>query len=395
MNQGNKAKRENGEGTLYFDQQCNTYRCQVTYCDPEGTTKRKSFTGKTPSIVRERKNKFLQQLTLNNVVNSNKCTIVDLLSECAEYDLKIGDITESAYVRRLDVIKIFQNYQIGDRPIIELTERMINAFLIELKHRYSNSVIGKCYSAISKAYNIAISKRILTYNLMNSPFIKKPKSDIPDRNIRAFTLQEERRFLSYLKHYTPVNTNFDNRFILIICLFSGMRAGEVCALKYEDIDLKNNLIHVRRTMTRGLDYQNKLGCVTKTSCGRRDIPIDQKHLRPFLEQILKNYSGNPYGLLFYNKAKDSFCSANSVNHAFKRICESANIQVEGGVHILRHTFATRCIEAGVRAETLKGWLGHKDVSTTINTYVTVFQRLQDQQMEQVESYNQRELLCVG
>lgn len=90
---------------------------------------------------------------------------------------------------------------------------------------------------------------------------------------------------------------------------------------------------------------------------------------------------NQYNLLFYNTQYDCFCRSTSVNTVFQLICQRAGIQNEGGSHVLRHTFATRCIEAGVGPETLRTWLGHKDVSTTINTYINVFQKHQDKQMQ--------------
>lgn len=144
-------------------------------------------------------------------------------------------------------------------------------------------------------------------------------------------------------------------------------------------------------MTRGINYKDKVGTTAKTKCGNRAIPIDRVHLRPILEFLEKSRN---IGLENFMFQKDSGALYNSenVNHAFKRMCVRAGVELNGGSHVLRHTFATRCIEAGVKAETLRVWLGHKDISTTINTYVNVFQRLQDEQMKRVEAYNHAELL---
>jgi len=81
-------------------------------------------------------------------------------------------------------------------------------------------------------------------------------------------------------------------------LFAGLRMGEICALTAKDIDLRNRLIHVRNTVTRGINYAIKVGDRTKTQKGYRDVPI-QDCLVPILKEVLTNYKENDNGLLFY------------------------------------------------------------------------------------------------
>lgn len=79
MEQG-KTKRENGEGTLYFDESSKVYRSQVSYYTPDGKLKRKSFTGKTKSIVRERKNTFLREISFGNITSTSSCSVLDFIN---------------------------------------------------------------------------------------------------------------------------------------------------------------------------------------------------------------------------------------------------------------------------------------------------------------------------
>lgn len=387
-----KTKRENGEGTLYFDESSKVYRCQVSYYTPDGKLKRKSFTGKTKSIVRERKNTFLMEISLGNITSTSSCSVLDLLAEAAHRDFQLNAIGKAAFTRRMDTIHVLEKSQLWHQPITSVTVEQINQYFLQLKVQYSNSVIGKCFSSISKAYNIAIDKQILTRNLMKSTFVRKPISDKPDRIVRAFTVQEEKQFLNALKQYKPHRKDYDLRLALIISLYSGLRIGEVCALAVNDIDFEQNVIHVNGTITRGLDYGVELGTRTKTKNGMRSVPIDQVSLAPLLRYAISVRSKNQYNLLFYNTQYDCFCRSTSVNTVFQLICQRAGIQNEGGSHVLRHTFATRCIEAGVGPETLRTWLGHKDVSTTINTYINVFQKHQDKQMQKVMDFNKDEFL---
>lgn len=380
-----KPRHANGEGTLYFDEHSNKWRLQVSYYAPNGERKRKSFTGINKTEVRNKKNKFLQELALGRITQTSDCTIGDLLKEQAEFDFKIGDIKEAAYVRQYYTIKIIEKSSIGDIPIGKLTEAKINSFLLELKSIYSNSIISKVYSGLSRAYRIAINKRILTYNLMDSPFIKKLKADRQDKKVSAFTCEEEKIFLEALKKKRYRAKNIDYNSMFMIELFAGLRMGEICALTPDDIDLKNNIIHVRNTITRGIDYKVKVGDNTKTPKGIRDVPINPLLIET-LEKVLNNYTGNRYSLLFYNHSMDRPVSTQQTNDYFHRLCKSAGLQITGGQHLLRHTFITRCIEAEIPAEVIMRWAGHKDISVTINTYTDVFARMHNKAIDKFSKY---------
>lgn len=78
-------------------------------------------------------------------------------------------------------------------------------------------------------------------------------------------------------------------------------------------------------------------------------------------------------------------STKQVNNTFIRLCKKAEIKPLGQ-HMLRHTYATRCIEAKINAPVLKAFLGHTDVSTTINTYVDIFNKFQNEEVQKYEDY---------
>lgn len=380
-----KPRNANGDGTLYFDESCNKWRCQVSYNTPSGERKRKSFTGKTKTEVKNQKKKFLQDVALGRITDTSDCTAVDLLQESADYDYNFNIIQEAAYTRRLDTIRIIRLSAIGNVPLVKLNEAKINAFLLDIKSRYSNSTIGKVYSALSKAYKLAIDKKLLTYNLMDSPFIKRPKADKKDRKVFAFTCEEENIFLEALKHkkYKANSVNYVP--LYLIELFAGLRMGEICALEKTDIDLEKNVIKVRNTVTRGLNYEVKIGDRTKTPRGVRDVPINP-YLKNILKDVLDNYEDNKDNLLFYNKTLNRPVSTEQANNAFKRLCKSAGLKISGGQHLLRHTFATRCIEAEVPAEVLMRWMGHQDISITINTYCDVFAKMHNKAIDKFSAY---------
>lgn len=385
-----KPRNANGEGTIYFDTTVNKWRCQIYYTTPTGDRKRKGFTGKNKTEVRNKKKKFLEDLALGRITETSDCTIVDLLKEQAEYDFKIGEIKEAAYIRRYYTIDIIEQSSIGNVAICKLTEAKISDFLITLKSKYSNSTISKVYSSLSKAYKIAINKRLLTYNLMDSPFIKKPKADRQDRKVTAFTCEEQNIFLEALKKKRYQAKNIDYNSMFMIELFAGLRMGEICALTPQDIDLENNIIRVRNTVTRGIDYEVKIGDKTKTPRGVRDVPINPI-LVDTLKKVLKDFVKNKENLLFYNEKMDRPVSTQQANDYFHRLCNGAGLTIVGGQHILRHTFVTRCIEAGVSPEVIMRWAGHKDISVTINTYTDVFAKMHNKAIDKFTEYCNKNL----
>lgn len=382
----------NGNGSLYFDERRNKWRLQISYTTPSGELKRKSFSGNSKTEVRNKKKQFERELALGRITETSNCTAVDLLKESADYDYKIGEIKEAAYTRRIYTIKILEQSSIGNIPITNLTEARINDFLLSLKSKYSNSVISKVYSALTKAYKLAINKRILTYNLMDSPFIKKPKADRQDTKVHAFTCDEQKIFLEALKKKRYRAKNIDYNSMFLIELFSGLRMGEICALTPDDIDLDNQLIHVRNTITRGLDYKATVGDKTKTPKGVRDVPINN-YLVDVLKKVLDNYVENEDNLLFYNENMKRPVSTQQTNDYFHRLCKSAGLQTTGGQHTLRHTFATRCIEADIPPEVIMTWLGHTDISITINTYCDVFAKRQNKAIDLFSSYCSENLIA--
>lgn len=385
-----KKKNANGEGSVFYDESRKRWRCQISYKTPNGTTKRKSFSGKTITEVRKLKNKFILELNVNGVTDESNVTLVDLLKEESEYDYKINAIRASAYTRRLDTIKIIEKSNLKNIPIRKITKTNIDEFLCFIKMNYSNSVISKLYGSISRAYRLAIFKKIISVNLLDSPFIKKPSADKPTKKVYAFTIEEQNTFLRALSERRLNKNSIDYTPMFYIELFAGLRMGEICALRPSDIDLKNRLINVNRTTTRGINFEVTISNVTKTENGKRTVPI-QPCLISVLEKAINCYKPNPDGLLFYNFKMNRPITSQQVNDSFKRLCQKYDINTSGGQHLLRHTFATRCIEASVPATVLKKWMGHSDISITLNTYCDVFDRMDNNAMEQFSNYCQDNL----
>lgn len=138
------------------------------------------------------------------------------------------------------------------------------------------------------------------------------------------------------------------------------------------------------TVAVGVNGKAVLNDKTKIPAGQRSVPIN-KYMIPLLEEALREMKENPYGLIFYDSRNDVIISTSRVSSAFNTVCKRAGLK-GFRQHCLRHTFATRCIEAGIEPVVLKGWLGHTDIRTTLDTYTDVFDRMELDSIESFDDY---------
>lgn len=377
-----QRKKEKGEGS--FRRRSNgTFEYRIVYTDEYNEKKRKSFYGQSDNICKQKAEKFLYDLEKKKSGINIDATIPDLTKEKAKSDFKKNYTHEQGYSRNLYTISIIEKSAIGKIPIADLNETHIDLFFRTITS-YSNSTIVKIYRQIRIAFRIAYDKGIIPRNFMQLENLKCPKSNKADKRVTALTKEEQKRFVEYLENYKAPKCRNEYTLQLLIALYSGMRMGEINALKTENIDFKSGVIKVRSTVSRGYNYNSFIKEGTKTYAGIRDIPI-MYSLRKILENALKQKSDNPYDLLFYDNKNNKIITTSQVNSFFQRACKKCDIPLRGQ-HALRHTFATRCIEAGVSPVVLKTWLGHTDIHITLDTYADVFNSMHNSSMVKLNEY---------
>lgn len=381
MSENTKKKKENGAGS--FRQRGEKLEYRVTYYDLLGNRKNKSFTGKNEEECYIKAEVFFTNLEKEKRGGTKNATIPEILRLKYKIDLQKNYLAEQGYSRNLDFLKIIEDSKIGKKPIRKITHEELEFYVTSLA-RYSNSVIEKLYLQLKQAYKEGIRKGFVEKDLLDLYDIRAPRSDKPTKKIRGMTEQEQRIFIKGLLEYpVPVHgSNYKKQ--LLIELYTGMRMGEINALKPEDIDFKRNTIHVHKTISIGLNRRRFISDTAKTDAGNRYVPINDL-VKPILIEAIEEMRDNPEGLIFYDYRKNGLITTQQVGSYFTRVCMSLKLPFTGQ-HSLRHTFATRCIEAGINAVVLKTWLGHTDIHVTLDTYSDVFDRMNHNAIAQYEKY---------
>lgn len=274
--------------------------------------------------------------------------------------------------------------ELGNKRMSQITVSVINRFLTakleqgRLDHTggLSPSYVRSIALIINSAISFGVAENMCSplQSKITKPTLSKKELTILGAEKQAILEKELLQDMS------------ETKLLIYITLYTGIRIGEACALRWEDIDLESNILYVRQTVSRvwtSEDGKKKSKLVIgtpKSESSLRCIPICSK-----LQTILCSF---PYrkrhGYILTNTADNNFISPRTFEYRYKTIMEKCSIEPVN-YHSLRHTFATRCIERGVDIKSLSEILGHSDVSITLNTYVHSSMELKRLQMEKLAS----------
>ncbi len=260
---------------------------------------------------------------------------------------------------KLSTAKVYERYLenyikpfFGSVALHRLNSEMLQEFVNSISEMSPSTVKG-IFSFLREALKAANRKNYIAPVWLNAelPKMKKHRAE-------AFT-KEEQHLIE-----TALNTEENpNDIGILICLYTGLRIGEVCGLKWGDINFIANTLTVRRTIQRmTIDGKSQLKeLAPKSETSERTIPIPS-FLSDKLREI-KAKSTSAYVLHTGFHVMDP----RTFQYQYKKIIERAGVRYVN-VHTLRHTFSVRALEAGFDIKTLSEILGHADAAVTLKIY---------------------------
>lgn len=277
-------------------------------------------------------------------------------------------VKKRTYDQYSDVVKRRLLPSLGDYDMDDLDARTLQRYIVGLSldgnmkngkglaPNSINSIILVIHASLSMAYVLGLTKNL------NVDKIKRPKTI--ERPVQSFSLEEQKKI-----EQAVLKSKRDKLFGIILCLYTGLRIGELLALEWDDIDFAKKEISVNKSCYDGKDANGKycrMSGTPKTDSSKRVIPMP-KQLVPYLRDVKKR-SMSKYVI---SEGNGNEITVRSYQRSFELLLKRLEIS-HHGFHSLRHTFATRAIECGMDVKSLSEILGHKNPTITLKRYVHSF-----------------------
>lgn len=387
-NDSKNSRRIKGEGTIR--KKGNVYEGRISI-NENGRRKQISVYGKTQRIVVEKMAELRSQKDDNYFIDNNNITLEEWIKEWMKVYKKpyISSRTFQGYVEKSKTIIEY----LGDMKLQKIELYHLQKFISELqKIGKSPKSLRHYYSILKMCFEDAIMCRLMVMN----PAKKLKLPSMRRKELNIMTKEEQKVFEDFMKEHTL-------GVAYIVLVNTGLRAGELSGLTWKDIDFENKALYVRRAVQKVTTYDDNFKKVSrerkvtdvKTDNSYRVVPMLDKVIR-----LLKEYKEEKIkecenvAELGCEFREDDFIFKTKCNNPINseylrkncdRICEVHNFR-KVGIHELRHTFATRSIEAGIDLRVLQEILGHASYSTTADIYVHILGQVKLNQMNRLEAY---------
>ncbi len=292
--------------------------------------------------------------------------------------LKRSSVKESTFIKYFTTIEKYIKPRLGGCYAEAFTETLIEQFSYDLLHEVNLS--PKTVKDI-----LTLVRSIVNYMKKKNPTMESMEFVYPKENkkeTRVLSREEQIRFVDYLLNDMDVC-----KFGVLLALMTGLRIGEICALCWSDISLNNQTIHVCRTMQRIRNItddpkENRTKVVVsapKSSTSMRIIPINDS-----ITAFCKEWKADKSKAFVLTGEEKRFIEPRTLQYRLKKYTRACGL---AGVHFhtLRHSFATRCVEAGFEIKSLSEILGHSSPKVTLERYVHSSLELKRENMNKLEN----------
>ena len=374
----------------------------VRYRDEFGEMKRKSFSSKKKKDLQEKMTDFVINFQ-EQLINSDETR--KPLRESMKKWLQVYKYPEIEHTTydRYECTAENQIYPyIGDKPVEDITSADIKKLMtLHLNKGYAFTTTKKTYSILKMYFDHLFREGQINYNPMAMiTMIKKANYDAAQNKetkakcdeVTVFTDEElELIRAEAFRKFGNGKPVYQQSAAYFLMLNTGLRGGEVCGIQTSDIDRENRVVHSRRGVKEihvrdGMEYNGRLEVKVgklKSSTSMRDIPLNDTAIEMIKSLQEEVYLGEDAPLI--PDENGNFTNPRNMRARFYRILNALGLEHKG-LHAFRHTFATRCIEAGVKPVVLKNWLGHTNIHITLDTYADVYGSLNSASMDQLEKH---------
>ena len=306
-----------------------------------------------------------------------ECTFSNL---SAEYmDTMSPQLKASSKAKYSNLLDLYLIPRFGEQMVVNVSRSDVVLMSRELLLSGGAKHQGLAPKTVNSV--LSLMKNVMEYGSREKGITIADITDIavkqPQKPMRILTREEQATVSDYLKdNLTECNLG------IFLCLYTGLRIGEVCALRWEDIHIPEKYLYVHQTMQRIQVKGNpkkKTEVVIqppKSDCSIRSIPIPEEIIQLLLPVKKENNAFLLTGLPCV------FIEPRCLENQFKAVIKECHIK-DVNFHALRHTFATRCVELGFDIKSLSEILGHASVNITLNRYVHPSMDLKQQNMNKL------------
>jgi len=340
--------------------------------------KRYSVYGFTGKEVLEREQELRDQIKAGTYTENRNITLDQYFNEWIKSREKsVKSNTINNYKNWYERIRPI----LGNKKIQKLERREIKTFQDVCSQELKPCSVNNIMHLLKMMLNDAVRDEIIMKSPANGIKEAKETEKASETYHRALTEQEQADFMQEAKE-----SFYYNLFALLLC--TGMRNGEARALTWQDVDLKNNVIHINKTVTCDKDGHLTTG-TPKTAAGKRDIPLTDTargvlvKQREMMNNILsfdrqERVFSSVDGSIVYNPALNK-----EIALILKRLAARGIAIEHFTTHAFRDTFATRFIEQGGQPQTLKTILGHSSLAMTMDLYAHVLPNTKQEEMSRI------------
>lgn len=325
---------------------------------------------------------LLSLLNSSTEERSREMTLGEIAREIAGSLLGTGAIEEKTYTSLLSSLRLAGD--LADKDIREIAREDVTDLLSELvEEGYSPSTVNGVLRLIKRCFSIAVEDRIVECDVTR--YVKGPKAS--STKVRSLKEEERHRLIAVLDCTEGVISVASR-----LALATGLRRGEVCGLKWRDIDFASCRLSVRRSIATGIKGRT-FEKPPKTAASIREIPLEGSVAEALKERRAEQVAGCRAAhvaftedLYVFGDIDGGFLRPNDLGSRFADLCRSFSI-ADGKCrfHWLRHTFATTMIALGVDVRTVAAWLGHADPGFTLHIYVDLNERAMEDSVSMVSS----------